>query len=251
MDKVQTMALALFVGMTPLIASGLDIKDDDLLLYFLVTKDGDLVDKGPHANDGIIDGTVDIVEGHYGEAMDFGEQGQVIAPYIELNDRSFTVSMWVNPRQEGGDQQCVLSQTQVNAQNTSLHYRLYTNGTTRMGFYSNDLDAPASLIADEWQHVCFWLDVDNDDRRIYVNGEQVAQDAGKAGIAYLGTAGDTYIGSWGATGQKFNGLIDEVQIWNRALSDQDILDSMLDLNTFGVDAAGKVATTWAGMKRVR
>ena len=247
----KAIAVALFVGMLPVIASALDLRDDDLLLYFPVTNDGDLVDKGPAANDGIIDGTVDIVEGKYGEAMDFGEQGQVVAPYIELNDRSFTVSMWVSPRQEGGAEQCVLSQMQVNATNTSLHYRLYTNGTTRMGFYSNDLDAPASLVADEWQHVCFWLDVDNDDRRIYVNGEQVAQDAGKNGIAYLGNAGDTIVGSWGTSGQKFNGLIDEVQIWGRALSENDVQDSMLDLMTFAVDARGKVATTWAGMKRAR
>jgi len=95
------------------------------------------------------------------------------------------------------------------------------------------------------------LDVDNDDRRIYINGEQVAQDAGKAGIAYLGTAGDTMVGSWGATGQKFSGLIDEVQIWDRALSEADVAASMDDLTALGVDAAGKVATTWAGMKRAR
>jgi hypothetical protein len=242
--------LALLLGWLPMMAAALDITDDDLLLYMPVGDDGgDVLDEGPAGNHGIVVGTVDIVDGKHGLAMDFGEQGEVAAPYIELNERSFSMCMWVNPRLEGGDQQCVMSQTQVNATNTSLHYRIYNAGTVRMGFYSNDLDAPAAVLADEWAHIVFWLDADSQDRRIYINGEQVAQDAGKS--AYLGNAGDTMIGSWGATGQKFNGLIDEVQIWGRALSENDVQDSMLDLMTFAVDARGKVATTWAGMKRAR
>lgn len=248
----KLLALALLTGMLPLAASAvLDLRDDDLLLYFPVTDDADLIDNGPAGNDGIIDGTVDIVDGYFGKAMDFNEQGQVAAPYIELNERSFTVSMWVNPRLEGGAEQCVLSQMQVNATNTSLHYRMYTNSTVRMGFYSNDLDAPAAVVANEWAHICFWLDVENESRRIYINGEQVAEDAGKNGIAYLGNAGDTIVGSWGTSGQKFNGLIDEVQIWNRALTEDEIQQSMEDLTALGVDAQGKVATTWAGMKNAR
>jgi len=247
----KLLALALLIGLPLAASAALDLNSDDLLLYFPVTDDGDLIDHGTLGNDGIIDGTVDIVDGYYGKAMDFGEQGEVQAPYIELNERSFTVSMWVSPRQEGGAEQCVLSQMQANATNTSLHYRLYTNGTTRMGFYANDLDAPASLVADEWQHVCFWLDVENESRRIYINGEQVAEDAGKNGIAYLGNAGLTIVGSWGTTGQKFNGLIDEVQIWNRALTEDEVLQSMDDLTALGVDPQGKAATTWGGMKNAR
>jgi hypothetical protein len=247
----KLLALALLIGLPLAASAALDLKSDDLLLYFPVTDDGDLIDHGTLGNDGIIEGTVDIVDGYYGKAMDFTEQGEVQAPYIELNDRSFTVSMWVNARLEGGDQQCVLSQMQSNATNTSLHYRVYTNSTVRMGFYSNDLDAPAALVADEWAHICFWLDVENDDRRIYINGEQVAQDAGKNGIAYLGNAGLTIVGSWGTSGQQFNGLVDEVQIWNRALTEDEILQSMDDLTALSVDPQGKVATMWGGLKNVR
>ncbi len=84
-----------------------------------------------------------------------------------------------------------LSQTQVNATNTSLHYRIYTNGTARKGLYGNDLDAAGVLTVDTWAHVCFLMDAyaDPTSRKIYVNGDQVADDAGKS--AYLGTAGDT------------------------------------------------------------
>jgi hypothetical protein len=234
----------------PCISNALSPKDDELLLYFPCNEGkGDTVtDFSKHGNDGEIVGTVKWVDGKIEKALEFSEQGEVKAPYISLNNKSFTVCLWTKPELAGGSEQCVFTQTQVNAQNTSLHYRIYTNGTVRMGFYSNDLDAPAAVKANEWVHICFWLDIKAKSRRIYINGEQVAEDAGKAGIEYLGTAGDTMIGSWGATGQKFNGLIDEVQVWDKALTEREIKESMGDLTATAVDVSGKLATTWGNLK---
>jgi hypothetical protein len=110
------------------------------------------------------------------------------------------------------------------------------------------LDAPAAVEPDEWVHICFWLDIKGKSRKIFINGEQVVEDAGKAGIAYKGTSGDTMIGSWGNTGQKFNGLVDEVQVWDRALSEAEIKDSMKDLTVEAVDSSGKLTTTWGKLK---
>ena len=56
------------------------------------------------------------------------------------------------------------------------------------------------------------------------------------------------IGSWGAAGQKFNGLIDEVQIWDRALSAKDINASMDELATASVEPIDKLATSWGKLK---
>lgn len=253
MKRTLTGLLIFTLLMTPFIANALSIKDKDLLLYYSFNDvNGKVVtDLSQNKNDGEIAGTVKSVDGKYGKALEFSEAGEVKAPHIELNDKSFTVCLWVNPNLVGGTEQVVFSQTQVNAQNTSLHFRIYTSGQIRMGFYSNDLDAPGALKAEEWAHICFWLDVDNKARRIYVNGEQVAEDAGKAGIAYLGTAGDTMVGSWGATGQKFNGIIDEVQVWDRALSDKEIAESMGDLTAEPVEALDKLATTWGDIKQDR
>jgi len=232
------------------IANALNINDEELLLFFPCNEEGDVVkDWSIHGNDGEIVGTVNWTDGKYGMALQFEEQGEVKAPHIPLNDKSFTVCLWTKPALSGGSEQCVFSQTQVNAQNTSLHYRIYTNGTIRMGFYSNDLDAPAAAVKDQWIHITFWLDVDAKKRRIYINGEQVAEDAGKAGIEYKGTSGDTIVGSWGNTGQKYNGLIDEVQVWDRALTEDEIKESMGDITVLSVDASDKLATTWSRLKR--
>lgn len=249
------LSLCILAGLMlmPFSATALDLKDKELLLYlsFNEGKGDKAGDLSPHGNDGELNGDADWVDGKFGKAMEFTAAGEVKSPYIELNEKSFTVTMWVKPALSGGDQQCVFTQTQVNAQNTSLHYRIYNNGTVRMGFYSNDLDAPAAVKADKWAHITFWLDVDGKSRQIYIDGKSVAEDAGKAGIAYLGTAGDTIVGSWGNTGQRFNGIIDEVMVWDRALSEDDIARSMEDPTAFPVDPADKLATTWGSVKAQR
>ncbi len=246
------LSLLILAGLVlmPFTTNALDIKDKELLLYLPFNEgNGDAMeDLSPHGNDGELNGDAGWVDGKFGKALEFSQAGEVKSPYIELNEKSFTVTMWVKPALNGGDQQCVFTQTQVNAQNTSLHYRIYNNGTVRMGFYGNDLDAPAAVEADKWAHITFWLDVDGKSRQIYIDGESVAEDAGKAGIEYLGTAGDTIVGSWGNTGQKFNGIIDEVMVWDRALSEDDIEQSMEDLTAFAVDPADKLATTWGSVK---
>lgn len=250
MFRIIIFTFLIIVGfiIVPFYADAFKIKDKELMLYFSFDDDkGNAVeDLSPHGNDGEIVGTADFVEGKVGQAIKFSQAGEVKAPHIELNDKSFTVTLWAKPKLTGGDQQCVFTQTQVNAANTSLHYRIYNNGTVRMGFYGNDLDAPAAVKADEWAHICFWLDADQKTRRIFINGEKAAEDKDKS--LYKGTAGNTMIGSWGNTGQKFNGLIDEVMVWDRALSEADIETSM-DPGAAAVEANGKLTTTWARVKQ--
>jgi hypothetical protein len=247
MKQMYLSALVVIILlMMPCFANALDIDDDGLLLY--LPFNGDTEDYSKHGNHGELVGKADFVEGKHGEALEFSEGGEVKAPYVPLNQRSFSICMWVKPELAGGTEQCVFTQMQANATNTSLHFRIYTHGTIRMGFYSNDLDVAGMLTAGEWSHICFWLDVEGKSRRIYVDGEQVAEDAGKAGIEYLGASGNTMIGSWSTSGQKFNGTIDEVQVWDRALTETEIQQSMRDLMTFAVDASGKLAATWGGLK---
>lgn len=250
MKKMLLVLLFAFVLLSSLTAyAALDIKSADCLL-FLPCNEGkgeDVGDLSKNGNNGVIVGTVKWAEGKYGKCLEFAEGGEVKCPYIALNERSWTICLWINPKLAGGSEQCVFTQTQVNNTNTSLHFRIYTNGTARMGFYSNDLDAAGAVKANEWVHIAYWTDNKDKKRRIYINGKQVAEDAGKS--AYLGTAGDTMIGSWGATGQKFNGMIDEVQVWNRAITEDEIEQSMTDMTKLAVDSSGKLTSTWGNIKK--
>lgn len=231
----------------PFSVSALDIRDEELLLYFSFDNEDDQVveDLSTHGNDGNITGSVDFEDGQIGKALKLTEGGEVRAPYIPIANKSFTVTMWVKPALTGGVQQCVFTQKQSNTTNLSLHYRIYTSGQVRMGFYGNDLDAHGAVQADDWAHITYWLDADSKTRRIYINGESKAEDKNKA--FFMGTAGDTIVGSWDGT-ERFNGSIDELMVWDRALSEADIKTSMDGVGA-AVDAAGKLAVTWARVKR--
>jgi len=248
MKRMFLIVLLVSLFVVPCVVNALDMDDPELLLYLPFDDDTD--DYSTHLRNGVIVGTADFVEGKIGQALEFSGAGEVKAPYFPLNSMNFSMCMWVNPALTGDDQQCIFGQHQSGSTNVSLHYRIYTSGLVRMGFYSNDLNTAAGAVkAGEWAHLCFWLDIDDSARRIYINGEQVAEDAGVAGIEYLGTSGDTYVGSWRANHQRFNGIIDEVQVWGRALTEDEIQQSMGEFGSIAVNAAGKLASTWGKIKR--
>ncbi len=189
-------------------------------------------DYSGNGNDGVLNGGAQWVDGQLGGAIQFnGTNSFVRAPHIPMDSRSHTVTMWVNPVLYT-DQQVVFSQTQSRTQNLSIHYRLYGPGAgrVRMGFYSNDLDTSGNTVQDNtWYHLTFWYDFENQDRRIYVDGVQAAQ--GTSG-PFLGTTGDTVIGSWDGSGQWFRGIIDDVQVYDHPLTQAEIESSMMGLGGF-------------------
>jgi len=192
-------------------------------------------DMSLHGNDATLTNNPTWVVGKLGTAIKMSGGSYVSAPYIPLNNRSFTIALWINPQLVGGSR-VIFSQAQSGSTNLSMHFRL--GGTTstdapvrgvRMGFYNNDTDSPANLFQDNtWYHVAFWYNYETQTRRIYVNGVQVAQ--GTAVAAYLGTTGRTQVGRWDTdTSQTYNGIADDVQIYHRALTDNEIIKIMSGL----------------------
>ncbi|MCH8219598.1 MAG: LamG domain-containing protein, partial [Planctomycetes bacterium] len=190
-------------------------------------------DESGNGNDAAVEGGATWVEGQLGSALQFnGSNAYVRAPYIPFDSRSHTVAMWVNTPRTGGDQMVVFAQVQNQSNNLSLHYRVYNNGTIRMGFYSNDVDASAAIEADTWTHIAFVFGIEDTTQRIYINGAQVVE---RSTTPYLGTQGDTRIGQWNNS-QWFNGMIDDVQVYHSALTESEILSIMDGLGDAG--AAG-------------
>jgi len=187
-------------------------------------------DSSGNGNDGVLEGGAQWAEGQLGGGVEFnGSDARVVAPYIPLDSRSFTITMWVNPVLYTGEQ-IVISQVQSNSTDVSLHFRIYgpDSGRVRMGFYNNDLDTTTTLEQNNWYHLTFWYDFENQNRRIYING--VLEAEGDA-TPFLGTSGDTIIGSWG-TSQWFQGIIDDVQIYDHPLTEGEIQAAMLGLEGY-------------------
>jgi len=190
-------------------------------------------DLSGNGNDGALEGGVSWVPGMLRLALEFnGANAVVRGPHLPFNNRSFTHALWVNPSQLPGDQS-VFSQYQASSANQGLHYRISAAGGLRMGFYSNDLDLPAGTVrVGQWYHLTFWYDVASQSRRVYVDGKRVAEGSAPP---YQGTAGDTLVGTFWRPDRAdrvpewFNGMIDDVQVYDRALTEEEILGIMQGL----------------------
>jgi hypothetical protein len=80
-----------------------------------------------------------------------------------------------------------------------------------------------SVITDgQWHHVGLVYDLDEFHRHLYVDGVEVAKDTSIVGGA--GSTSGLYIGAGKAQeeGSFFSGLIDDVRIYNVALSTEEI-----------------------------
>ncbi len=101
---------------------------------------------------------------------------------------------------------------------------------------------------DEWVHLVVLAD--DSSTTYYINGEQ-AGDVGGAAALNLSTS--LHIGSRFSDNESFLSMMDDWAIWNRILSEDEIAQLNKDSVIPGtaVDTAGKLSTTWAGIKSAR
>nr|WP_320133180.1 LamG-like jellyroll fold domain-containing protein [uncultured Holophaga sp.] len=143
--------------------------------------------------------------------------------YVNCFNSSFTVSAWVKlDAVNRGIDNAILGHG-VASPNQGLHIG-ERNGKAYFGFYSNDVAGKSDLTANKWTLVtCVY---DGVHKLIYING---VLDATQASGAYRGQMPSAEIGSypWPNYMSKGSvstclGLIDEVRIYNRALSAADV-----------------------------
>jgi len=211
-----------------------------------------VADLSGQKNNGTIKGSPQWIDGHFGKALYFDGKTYVVTPHITFDKKSFTIQLWVKPEMTT-EQEIVFSQYELNAANQSLHCRIYNDGRLLMGFYSNDLEAPAASVKkDQWSNITIRFDVSDSTRKIYVDGVEVIKDVSPS--AYLGAKGDVWVGGWERPTkaehpfyQIYKGAIDEVRVWLKPLNNEEILES---INTkMAIESLGKLVSTWAKVKR--
>jgi len=82
----------------------------------------------------------------------------------------------------------------------------------------SDLVTTDTIPLNTWTHIA--ATYDGSARKIYFNGVEVKSDTPSGSIGT--STGDLFIGDYGGHGYTFNGIIDEVAIYNRALSAKEI-----------------------------
>jgi hypothetical protein len=169
-------------------------------------------------NTGTISGATWTTSGKFGSALSFdGVNDLVSIPDAALLDLTtqITLMAWVYPAVSSGWRTVLLKEQPGN-----LAYALYSsanNNRPSAWLYiggQKALDGPAVLPANTWSHLA--TTYNGTTQRLYVNGVQVASQA-RTGATTV-SAGALKIGGNTIWNEWFQGRIDEVRIYNVALT---------------------------------
>jgi hypothetical protein len=167
-----------------------------------------------------MDPATDWVDGKNNGALDFdGVDDGVEVPYNEsLDPKSgeITISAWVN--MDSGGNRFIFEKTVGGTVNTG--YSLFfegSNTTLRIhnGSTSIDLDYAGQPSIGSWHHVVGVNSNNGNFRKIYIDGKEVASSSG---LVMRTGDGIGVIGKHASNGYYFDGQIDDVRIYNYALT---------------------------------
>jgi hypothetical protein len=243
------------IAFTASFAYALNEPEDSLILYFSFDElDGkNTIDHSKYENHGEMAGDPKHVDGKFGKALEFnGTSDWVVVPHDDILtvDESVTVMAWIHTERHtgpGGAQW----QGIVAKGNAARSYSFYTESVSQCLHLS--VSGAGSVCngkvgLDEWQHVVG--QVDDGTHRYWINGEMAGEFAGKPPPPGKADTDDVLVGKTHEGSREFLGLIDEVRVWNRALSEEEVIDQMEKghFELFPVDPRQKLATTWGQLK---
>jgi Concanavalin A-like lectin/glucanases superfamily len=181
-------------------------------------------DGSGNGNHGTISGATRNTSGQYGAALDFdGTNDLVTVPDSSSLDLTsgMTVEAWVRPLTTSGWRTAVLKERPgdtVYALYSSNNDNGRPSGRLRVNGSNVFVNGTSRLTTSVWTHLATTFDGSN--LRLYVNGALVATRAASGAI--LTSTNPLRIGGSSALGRWFRGRIDEVRVYNRALSASEI-----------------------------
>jgi hypothetical protein len=246
--------------------------DNSLVLYLPLNegKGETTEDLSGNGNNGTLKGSPKWVDGYDGSALQFS--GEENGNYVEVPDNpllnpkdEITCMAWVyfdGWEPTGGVISKYVGSGNQRSYDIHMHHTLElsftascsSNGAYQVGVSTTNADAPAGTLAEgRWQHIAMTFK-SSEFLRIYLDGEMVADSDAAATDSLFDNNIPLMIGTdfqiGGAhSGQprEFTGIIDEVAIYSRALSDADIKQAMEGILA-AVDSQGKLTVFWGNMR---
>ena len=139
----------------------------------------------------------------------------------------FSISMWI--KRETTGQMCLISKDDVSSNRT---FNAYFNSSGALNFFmsntgaflSNKRTITSNTITDtNWHHLVFINNGDTTNSQIFIDGTEATYSTHNTGISNLHSSSvENKIGTQGSGQYYFNGKIDEVAIWNTALTSTQV-----------------------------
>ncbi len=177
------------------------------------------------SDNGTLHGGVTFAAGEVDQAFSFATNGYVAVPDDSRLDPTtgITVDAWVNPASQQGPASIVNRRTASNTTGYTLEQRFSQDGLVLwhldVSGTSVDVVSNVPLPLDTWTQVAGTYD--GTTSTLYFNGSPVGT-ASFSGAIDASPGADLEIGRNIATGSLFDGRIDEVEVFNRALSASEV-----------------------------
>jgi len=212
-----------------------------LFYDFNDVKAGVVKDRSPRGDNGSIHGAGTIAAEGFGKALRLdGKNDYVDCGSPPPSAGSITVSAWVKTSQKVPTQRWIVTRSQWNARAWQL--------TTHRGKAGVEFGPGGQLLGktdvadDKWHHILGLYDAETNERRLYVDGEPDGVDPG--GV-FRENDKAILIGVRDGENDFFEGLVDNVAVFQRCLSDDEIRDLSAIRNPADVPPEGhEVHTKW-------
>lgn len=183
--------------------------------------DGNALDETLNNNDGTVQGATPT-EGKIGQALEFDGVNDYIniGSITGYSSSTATISAWIYPK-SSSTHKVIWSNLDDDNNGLFLFMQLTDNKLSvngeEGGHSSVSTGGTETIQLDQWTHVVLTLDSNNYKAKIYINGILVSS------TNYLDTTANThYIGTYNSNILFFKGKIDEVRIYNKALTDTEV-----------------------------
>jgi hypothetical protein len=228
------------------------------LWLFDENKGDTAADSSGNKNDGTLKNGPKWVDGKFGKALDFDGVDDYVDCGVDASPNSITdaitIVAWVYPRLESNYEYIV-----SNDRDCCGQYKGYSLSLGYTGFQIWDTNSAAHMVnlaskpsLKSWCHLAGTFD--GKLLNIYLDGK-LSKSTAFAGKIGTPSSYALAIGGLGMNpgAYRINGIIDEVAIFNVALAEGDIQTIMnkglKESSSFAVDLSGKLASTWASIKR--
>ncbi|MBD3182286.1 hypothetical protein GF312_08340 [Candidatus Poribacteria bacterium] len=227
--------------------------DESMVLHFTFDEgEGDkLIDDSIHGNNGALIGSPKWVDGKSGKALEFDAGGDSVE--VKSSDsinvtQAITMEMWVKTPGGAEVKQAGIEKGSWAVGEYSI-YPVYEGGTVIQFFDLPPACGDAGIrgpgIADnEWHHLAgTW---DGTTINLYIDGELV-KSGGCAGELKESNE-SLHIGSRLGGERYLTGTVDEVRIYNRSLSQDEIKKDMVSFGPSPVSPMESLTTCWGAIK---
>ena len=208
---------------------------------------GDVIKDAVGNNNGkFVGGKLNWVDAKLGKGLEFTGKNIHVAvkkdPALE-SESSLTLAVWVNFTQAGGRAEIVSYDDSyaITSQDKIFKAFIHQGNGWPMA------NGKTKIVTGEWYFVA--TTYDGKSVNLYINGELDGTIAAPGKIAYQNT--EMWFGAAPADpGQAwyFNGIMDEVEVWNKAMTADEILSLYKSPPSSPVDQKGKLAVAWGKLK---